>query len=163
MHINQMGASGRMQMMQNLLLQEGDLVNIRSANLPKGRFVKLQPHTKDFLDISNPRAVLETTLRGFSCLTVGDTICLHYNNKRFYIDIIEAKPQARPFLPANYIQKADIKCIYASLISPAFCTGLAAYVLSFCLTISIAWRPVWQDAGRAAALTGFISNLLHQI
>ena len=79
--------------MQNLLLEEGDLVNIRSANLPKGRFVKLQPHTKDFLDISNPRAVLETTLRGYSCLTVGDTICLHYNNKRFYIDIIDAKPQ----------------------------------------------------------------------
>lgn len=80
-------------MMQNLLLQEGDLVTVRSANLPKGTFVKLQPHTKDFLDISNPRAVLETTLRNFSCLTVGDTICLHYNNKRYYIDIIDAKPQ----------------------------------------------------------------------
>ena len=83
----------RPQMMQNLLLQEGDLVVIRSANLPKGSFVKLQPHTKDFLDISNPRAVLETTLRNYSCLTVGDTICLHYNNKRYYIDIIDAKPQ----------------------------------------------------------------------
>lgn len=81
------------QMMQNLALSEGDLVSIRSAALPKGRFVKLQPHTKDFLDISNPRAVLETTLRGYSCLTMGDTICLHYNNKRFYIDIIDAKPQ----------------------------------------------------------------------
>ena len=46
------------QMMQNLLLEEGDLINIRSATLPKGRFVKLQPHTMDFLDISNPRAVL---------------------------------------------------------------------------------------------------------
>lgn len=28
-----------------------------------------QPHSTDFLDISNPRAVLETTLRNFSCLT----------------------------------------------------------------------------------------------
>ena len=80
-------------MMQNLLLEEGDLVTIRSATLPKGTFVKLQPHTKDFLDISNPRAVLERTLRSYSCLTVKDTICLHYNNKRFYIDIIDAKPQ----------------------------------------------------------------------
>ena len=54
---------------------------------------------QDFLDISNPKAVLETTLRGYSCLTKGDCICLHYNNKRYYIDIIEAKPEARQALP----------------------------------------------------------------
>jgi ubiquitin fusion degradation protein 1 len=47
---------------------------------------------QDFLDISNPKAVLETTLRNFSCLTKGDCICLHYNNKKYYIDIIEARP-----------------------------------------------------------------------
>jgi ubiquitin fusion degradation protein 1 len=58
-------------MMQNLLLQEGDVVALRSATLPKGSFVKLQPHSTDFLDITNPRAVLETTLRNFSCLTGG--------------------------------------------------------------------------------------------
>lgn len=79
-------------MMQNLLLQEGDIVTLRSATLPKGSFVKLQPHSIDFLDISNPRAVLETTLRNFSCLTVGDTIPIHYNNKQYFIDIVEAKP-----------------------------------------------------------------------
>ena len=53
---------------------------------------------QDFLDISNPKAVLETTLRGYSCLTKGDCICLHYNNKRYYIDIVEAKPEARQAL-----------------------------------------------------------------
>jgi ubiquitin fusion degradation protein 1 len=79
-------------MMQNLLLREGDVVTLRSAALPKGTFVKLQPHSKDFLDITNPRAVLETTLRNFSCLTVGDTVPIRYNNKAYFIDIIEAKP-----------------------------------------------------------------------
>lgn len=80
-------------MMQNLLLQEGDVVTLRSATLPKGTFVKLQPHSKDFLDISNPRAVLETTLRNFSCLSVGDTIPINYNNRQYFIDIVEAKPE----------------------------------------------------------------------
>ena len=56
-------------MMQNLLLSEGDVVTLRSASLPKGTYVKLQPHSSDFLDISNPRAVLETTMRNFACLT----------------------------------------------------------------------------------------------
>ena len=42
-------------MMQNLVLAEGDMVRIRSASLPKGTYVKLQPHTTDFINISNPK------------------------------------------------------------------------------------------------------------
>lgn len=44
--------------MENLLLQEGDFVQVKNVTLPKGTYVKLQPHTKDFLDISNPKAML---------------------------------------------------------------------------------------------------------
>ncbi|WOK92915.1 hypothetical protein Cni_G01607 [Canna indica] len=81
-------------MMQNLLLQEGDVVRVKNTTLPKGTYVKLQPHTKDFLDISNPKAILETTLRNFSCLTTGDSIMVAYNNKKYYIDIVETKPSS---------------------------------------------------------------------
>ncbi|CAL9760504.1 unnamed protein product [Musa acuminata subsp. burmannicoides] len=81
-------------MMQNLLVQEGDIVRVKNATLPKGTYVKLQPHTKDFLDISNPKAILETTLRNFSCLTTGDSIMVAYNNKKYYIDIVETKPSS---------------------------------------------------------------------
>ncbi|XP_021738734.1 ubiquitin fusion degradation protein 1 homolog [Chenopodium quinoa] len=79
-------------MMENMLLQEGDIVRVKSVSLPKGTYVKLQPHTQDFLDISNPKAILETTLRNYSCLTSGDSIMVAYNNKKYYIDIIETKP-----------------------------------------------------------------------
>ena len=79
-------------MMQNLLLGEGDIVKFSYSTLPKGTYVKLQPQTQDFLDISNPKAVLETTLRQYTCLTVGDTFVIHYNNKQYHIDVIEAKP-----------------------------------------------------------------------
>ncbi|KAK4401483.1 Ubiquitin fusion degradation protein 1 [Sesamum angolense] len=149
-------------MMENLLLQEGDFIRVKNVTLPKGTYVKLQPHTKDFLDISksyllNLRAEvtyllvqkdwmpsncvfckysvvldsekllvsiqinfgknpvsgkkiwmislcrfttlnliacssLETTLRNFSCLTTGDSIMVAYNNKKYYIDIVETKP-----------------------------------------------------------------------
>ncbi|KAJ7012632.1 ubiquitin fusion degradation protein 1 [Populus alba x Populus x berolinensis] len=81
-------------MMENMLLQEGDIVELRNTSLAKGTFVKLQPHTKDFLDISNPKAILETSLRNYSCLTTGDTIMVAYNNKKYYIDIVEAKPSS---------------------------------------------------------------------
>lgn len=41
--------------MWNLLLQEGDHVTLTNVTLPKGLFMKLQPHTLNFLDISNPK------------------------------------------------------------------------------------------------------------
>lgn len=43
--------------MHNLLLEEGDHVTITSATLEKGTFVRLQPHTVAFTEITNPRAV----------------------------------------------------------------------------------------------------------
>ncbi|KAG6522115.1 hypothetical protein ZIOFF_019249 [Zingiber officinale] len=79
-------------MMENLLLKVGDTVRVRNASLPMGTYVKMQPHNKDFLDISNPKAILETTLRTFSCLTTGDSIMVSYNKKKYYIDIVETKP-----------------------------------------------------------------------
>ncbi|KAL1217167.1 hypothetical protein V5N11_004344 [Cardamine amara subsp. amara] len=81
-------------MMQNMSLQEGDIAQIKSISLDKGTYIKLQPHTQDFLDISNPKAILETTLRSYSCLTTGDTIMVPYNNKQYYINVIEAKPSS---------------------------------------------------------------------
>lgn len=90
-------------MMENMLLQEGDIVRVKNVTLPKGTYVKLQPHTKDFLDISNPKAILETTLRNYSCLTTGDSIMVAYNNKKYYIDIIETRP-------ANAISIIETDC-----------------------------------------------------
>lgn len=94
--------------MCNLLLQEGDIVRITNTTLPKGSFVKLQPVSKDFLDIHNPRAVLENTLRNFATLTVGDCIVIMYNNKKYEIEIIETKPAS-----AISIIEADVNVDFA--------------------------------------------------
>jgi len=78
--------------MQNLLLEEGELVTVRNVALSLATFVKFRPRSVDFLEISNPKAVLESTLRNFSCLTKDDQICLMYNQKNYYLDIVELKP-----------------------------------------------------------------------
>ena len=46
-----------LQMMQNLLLQEGDLLQVESTSLPVATYSKFQPQSTEFLDISNPKAV----------------------------------------------------------------------------------------------------------
>jgi ubiquitin fusion degradation protein 1 len=43
--------------MKNLLLGEGDMITVSNTTLPKGTYVKIQPVTSDFLDISDHREV----------------------------------------------------------------------------------------------------------
>ncbi|KAF8820138.1 ubiquitin fusion degradation protein UFD1CY [Cardiosporidium cionae] len=79
-------------MMQNLLLKEGDIVRVRNISLPKGTYVKLQPVTFEFSEISNPKAVLENALRNYATLTVGDNIVIQYLDKAYEIEVVELKP-----------------------------------------------------------------------
>lgn len=81
-----------MQMMTNLILEEGAIIELESISLPVAEFVKIQPQSVDFLDISNPKAVLERALRTFACLTVGDTIAINYNDIRYELNVLELKP-----------------------------------------------------------------------
>eukprot|EP00550_Attheya_septentrionalis_P003246 CAMPEP_0198288108 /NCGR_PEP_ID=MMETSP1449-20131203/6728_1 /TAXON_ID=420275 /ORGANISM="Attheya septentrionalis, Strain CCMP2084" /LENGTH=421 /DNA_ID=CAMNT_0043986211 /DNA_START=94 /DNA_END=1362 /DNA_ORIENTATION=+ len=80
-------------MMQNLLIEEGALITVTNVSLPKATYVKLQPQHVDFLEITNPRAVLEHALRNYSCVTKGDVICLPYNSKNYHFELKEVKPQ----------------------------------------------------------------------
>lgn len=79
-------------MMQQLLLSEGDIVRVTNVSLPKGTFAKLKPLSKDFVELSNHRAVLETALRNYATLTVGDNIIINYLGKSYEISILDLKP-----------------------------------------------------------------------
>ena len=78
--------------MNVLALEPGDLIEIKSTDLPPGKFIKLQPQSPSFLDISDPRAVLENAFRNFSCLTKGDIFTFEYNDQTFDIAVLEIKP-----------------------------------------------------------------------
>ncbi|GKA54283.1 ubiquitin fusion degradation protein 1 homolog isoform X1 [Tanacetum coccineum] len=87
--------------------RRGRLLLVKKVNLPKGTYVKLATTYIGLFEYTNPKAnvkfeeagpmvlnySLETTLRNFSCLTTGDSIMVAYNNKQYYIDIIESKPK----------------------------------------------------------------------
>ncbi|KAJ8448128.1 hypothetical protein Cgig2_031852 [Carnegiea gigantea] len=80
-------------MMNNMCFEHGDLVNIKSVALARASYIKLQPHSVAFLDIQDPKAVLEAAFcGGYSCLTVGDTIMILHDEKKLFIDVIDAKP-----------------------------------------------------------------------
>ena len=80
-------------MMENLLVGEEDEILITSVSLQKGTYVELQPHQTAFIDLSNPKAILETELTNYACLMEGDTINIHYQGTDFLIDIVQCKPE----------------------------------------------------------------------
>lgn len=99
------------QMMQTLLLEPGDLLQTKSTDLPPGQFIKLQPQDTNFLDISDPKAVLETAFRNFSCLTQGDIFTFLYNETTYEIAVLEVKPQGDK--KAVSVQETDIEVDFA--------------------------------------------------
>jgi ubiquitin fusion degradation protein 1 len=78
--------------MRSLLLDPGDLLQIKSTDLPSGSFIKLQPQSPAFLDISDPKAVLENVFRSYSCLTKGDIFSFNYVDQIHEVAVLEVKP-----------------------------------------------------------------------
>jgi len=79
-------------MMRNLCLEQGEMVQITNQSLSVATYAKFQPQSVDFLDITNPKAVLENGLRSFACLTQGDVIAIKYNDKEYELCVLESKP-----------------------------------------------------------------------
>jgi len=95
-------------MMRNLLLDEGDAVSVQVVTLPVATYSKFEPQSEDFLDISNPKAVLENSLRKFSCLTANDMIAINYNEHIYELRVLEVKPS-----PAVNIIECDMNVEFA--------------------------------------------------
>ncbi|KAG9006912.1 ubiquitin fusion degradation protein [Tulasnella sp. 427] len=79
-------------MMKTLRLGEGDPIRISGVKLPKGKFIKIQPQQVHFLEVSDPKAVLEQALRNFTCLTAGDIIEISYNSMVLDFLIMDIQP-----------------------------------------------------------------------
>lgn len=79
-------------MMDNLFLQEGAEVILRNVTLNKGNFMKIQPHQTAFIDLPNPKAILERELTNYACVFKGDTININHGGKDYMINIVDCKP-----------------------------------------------------------------------
>jgi ubiquitin fusion degradation protein 1 len=78
--------------MQVLQLEPGDLLQIKSTDIPSGTFIKLQAQSPSFLEISDPKAVLEKVLQSYACLTKGDVFTFEYNDQTFDMAVLETRP-----------------------------------------------------------------------
>ncbi|XP_078037911.1 ubiquitin fusion-degradation 1-like [Augochlora pura] len=117
-------------MMLNLLVEEAELINVESVSLETATFSRFQPQSKDFLDITNPKAVLENALRSFACLTTGDVIAIKYNQRIYELCVLETKPDSAVRIiecdmnvefapPVGYIEPEKHTVKDESIVDPA--------------------------------------------
>ncbi|KAG0152138.1 hypothetical protein CROQUDRAFT_667464 [Cronartium quercuum f. sp. fusiforme G11] len=98
-------------MMKRLDLNEGDPIKLTGTRLPKGKFAKVQAQSTLFLELGDHKAVLETALRNFSCLTKGDIIEIYHNMMTFEILIMDLKPDD---VPGVSIFETDLEVDFAA-------------------------------------------------
>ncbi|KAL8278744.1 hypothetical protein RQP46_008813 [Phenoliferia psychrophenolica] len=78
--------------MDQLRLNEGDPIRIWGGRYPKGKMIKIQAQSVDFIEVSDPKAVLEQALRNYSVLSAGDIIEIGYQSLTFRLLIMEITP-----------------------------------------------------------------------
>lgn len=84
--------------METLDLKQGDFIQISNTHLPSGKLIKIQPQSPDFLEITDPRAVLEFTLRQFTTLSPNDCFWINYADQIFKVKVLETEPDSRGIL-----------------------------------------------------------------
>ena len=79
--------------MAELGMVEGEQIVIESASPVKGSFLKLRPHKTEFIELSNPKVILEKAMsRDYPVVHEGHIIVIYHEGKTYYIDVVEALP-----------------------------------------------------------------------
>lgn len=79
-------------MMRNLRLNDGENVHVRRVTLPKGTFLRLQPHDAKFLEVKDTKAMLEWVLSHYTAVASGDNLVVNYRHSEYQFNVIETKP-----------------------------------------------------------------------
>lgn len=83
--------------MDNLNLRDGNNVTLKLLKPKDGTYIKLQPHSMDFVNMKNvePKQLLEAAMSmNYPILTQGHTIAIYceVNKRSYYLDVVETKP-----------------------------------------------------------------------
>jgi hypothetical protein len=82
-------------LMAQMNVNEGDTVTIELVQPPKGDYIKIKPHQTEFIELHNPKAILEKHMsENYPVITKGQAISIKYEatGKVYYIDIVETGP-----------------------------------------------------------------------
>jgi ubiquitin fusion degradation protein 1 len=80
--------------LKQLRINSGENVAVEylARPLEKGHFAKFEPLSKNFLDITDPKTVLEHCMRMYVCISRHHVISIYYNRRVYELRITETLP-----------------------------------------------------------------------
>lgn len=80
--------------MQTLGINAGENIKVnQKIDIPKGEFIKIKPYEKAFIELSNPKVVLERHISQFyPVLSKREIISIEFAGKNHQIEIVETRP-----------------------------------------------------------------------
>lgn len=97
------------ELMDTLNVKNNQYVSLMSVTLPKAEFIKFKSEDPSFLQLSNPKIVVERYLRDRSTLMFNQTFEIKYIGKIYKFTITELKPE-----PIVSLKQADIQFEFES-------------------------------------------------
>ena len=81
--------------MQTLGINASENIKVnQKIDIPKGEFIKIKPYEKAFIELSDPKAVLERHISQFyPVLSKGELISIKFAGKEHQIEIVETRPE----------------------------------------------------------------------
>lgn len=98
-------------LMRQLKLKDGDMCAVATAQFPSGVFARFQPHSSDFLDISNYYYVLLQNLDHYAALTEGSTIRVLDGSRIHFLDVIEVRAKEGAAPDASRGKAIDLRMV----------------------------------------------------
>ena len=87
---------------QQLQLTPGEMVRLSTTTLPRGKLMKIRPQSRKFIELSNPKLLLEQQLQNYPVLNKGSSIVLYYCQQEFIIDIMDIIGHDSKLVSQNY-------------------------------------------------------------
>ncbi len=79
-------------MAKNLGLLLGEEVHVRRVYVPKGIYMKLQPHDARYAKVGDTKRMLEWVLSRYTAVAAGDTLVVNYRGQDFSFNILDVSP-----------------------------------------------------------------------
>ena len=119
--------------LDGLGLTEGSTVNIDLSTPPDGSYIKLQPHKTEFIELPDPKALLEKALSvNYPVVTEGHTITIQNpeSDKVYHIDIVKTEPF--PISLSTFILPPKRLTSFLHIANPSPVPSLQLQLLSTC-------------------------------
>ena len=79
-------------MAKNLGVSLGEEVHVRRVYVPKGIYMKLQPHDARYAAVGDTKRMLEWVLSRYTAVAAGDTLVVNYRGQDHQFDILDVSP-----------------------------------------------------------------------